>query len=53
MVSKKPLLTFIVDDDLLKAIDDFRFAQRFPSRAAAIKHLLAEALREWQAKQPK
>lgn len=45
-MSKKPLLTFVIDDDLLRAIDDFRFANRFGSRAAAIKWLLAWALKQ-------
>jgi len=44
--SKKPFLAFLVDEDLLRAIDDFRFRWRFESRAAAIKWLLAWALRQ-------
>jgi hypothetical protein len=42
--SDKPFLSFVVDTDLLKHLDDFRFTNRFNSRAAAIKWLLAWAL---------
>ena len=42
--SLKPMLTFVIEPDLLKRLDDFRFKHRFPSRAAAIKWLLIFAL---------
>jgi metal-responsive CopG/Arc/MetJ family transcriptional regulator len=45
MPSKKPFLGFVVKESLLKKIDDFRFENRFESRAAAIKWLLEEALK--------
>jgi hypothetical protein len=44
MASDKPFLSFLVDDALLKRLDDFRFKNRFPTRAAAIKWLLEWAL---------
>lgn len=44
MPSNKPLLTFVVEPDLLKRLDDYRYAHRFSSRASAIKHLLEWAL---------
>jgi hypothetical protein len=44
MGSEKPLLNFVIEPDLLKRIDDFRFKQRFQTRAAAIKWLLDWAL---------
>jgi hypothetical protein len=40
-----PILNFVIDEDLLRDLDDFRFEHRFPSRAAAVKWLLNEALR--------
>ena len=42
--SDKPLLNFVIEPDLLKRIDDWRFKHRFATRAAAIKWLLAWAL---------
>ena len=42
--SEKPFLSFVIDPDLLKRIDDFRFKNRFATRAAAIKWLLDWAL---------
>jgi hypothetical protein len=44
MSTDKPLLNFVIEPDLLKRVDDFRFKQRFPTRAAAIKWLLNWAL---------
>ena len=45
----KQFLSFIVDSELLRRIDDFRFRWRFGSRADAIRWLLHWAL----AKDPK
>lgn len=42
--SEKPFLSFVIPQDLLEKIDDFRFRERFPSRAAAIKWLLRWAV---------
>ncbi|MEX2264115.1 MAG: hypothetical protein WD696_19330 [Bryobacteraceae bacterium] len=44
MATEKPFLSFLVEPDLLKRVDDFRFKHRFDSRAAAIKWLLKAAL---------
>ncbi len=44
MPSTKPLINLVMDPELVERIDDFRFANRFPSRAAAIKWLLTWAL---------
>src|SRR5665213_2806649 len=46
MPVNKTLLNFIVDDSLLKRIEDFRFKNRFATRAAAIKWLLDWALKQ-------
>lgn len=44
MPSDKPLVHLVMDPDLIKRLDDFRFTHRFQSRAAAIKWLLEAAL---------
>ncbi len=41
-----PLLNFVVEPNLLRTLDDFRYSQRFPTRAAAIKWLLQWALKQ-------
>lgn len=46
MSGKKTLLNFVVDDSLLRRIEDFRFRNRFASRAAAIKWLIDWALKQ-------
>lgn len=40
MPTEKPRYTVIVDEDLLKKIDDFRFENRYPSRSAATLELI-------------
>jgi len=44
MATDKPLLNFVIDPQLLKRVDDFRFKHRFSTRAAAIKWLIDWAL---------
>ena len=44
MSTDKPVMNFVIEPELLKRVDDFRFKHRFDSRAAAIKWLLAYAL---------
>jgi hypothetical protein len=50
--SEKPYLNFVIEDDLLDRIDDFRFANRFPTRAAAVKFLLNAALMNSKTDEP-
>ena len=45
MSTDKPLLNFVIEPELLKRLDDYRFKHRFDSRAAAIKWLLDAALK--------
>ena len=40
MPTKKPRYTVIVDEELLKEIDDFRFENRYPRRSAATLELI-------------
>ena len=40
----KQMLTFLIEMELLHRIDDFRYDNRFPTRAGAIRWLLAWAL---------
>lgn len=40
MPTDKPRYTIIVDEELLKEIDDFRFENRYPSRSAATLELI-------------
>ena len=43
--SDKPMLTFVIERELLDRVDDFRFDNRFPTRAGAIRWLLEWALK--------
>ncbi|MGE0770017.1 MAG: hypothetical protein AB7L90_26560 [Hyphomicrobiaceae bacterium] len=43
-LSRETRLQIMLDQDELAAIDDWRFSQRMPSRAAAIRDLLRRAL---------
>lgn len=44
-LSRETRLQIMLDDAELAAIDDWRFKQRMPSRAAAIRQLLQIGLR--------
>ena len=50
MPSNKPFLNFVIEPELLKKIDNYRFENRFQTRAAAIKHLLKIALEQEELK---
>ena len=49
--TQKPRYTIIVDDDLLRQIDDFRFENRFPSRSAATLHLIRRGIEQLRKEQ--
>lgn len=52
MATDKPKFTVIVDNELMKAIDDFRFENRYMSRSAAAADILRlglEALKKEKA----
>ena len=55
MPTQKPRYTVVVDEELLRQIDDFRFENRFPSRSAATLELIRRGIqqleREKQEKQ--
>jgi hypothetical protein len=43
-LSRGERLQIMLDEDELAAIDDFRFSQRMPSRAAAVRELMRRGL---------
>ena len=52
MPTEKPRFTVIVDEEMLKRIEDFRYENRYPSRSAAALELIRlglEALEQEQA----
>lgn len=55
MPTQKPRFTVVVDEELLKQIDDFRFNNRYPSRSAATLELIRLGLKalEQQHNEPK
>lgn len=52
MPTEKPRYTVVVDEELLKEIDDFRFERRYPSRSAATVELLRIGIDALKAKKP-
>ena len=50
MPSNKPKILLIVNDELLKRIDDFRFENRISARSEAIRRLIDEALKKYEKK---
>ena len=53
MPTEKPRFTVIVDEELLKEIDDFRFENRYPSRSAATIGLIRRGIEQLQKDQEK
>lgn len=53
MPTEKPHFTVIVDEELLKEIDDFRFENRYPSRSAATIDLIRRGIEQLQKDQEK
>jgi len=43
-INRVERLQIMLDDEELKAVDDWRFARRMPSRASAIRELLRRGL---------
>ena len=48
MPTSKPRYTIIVDEEMLKQIDDFRFENRYPSRSAATLELIRLGMQQLQ-----
>lgn len=44
MPTEKPKIIFVADEELLKRIDDYRFANRINSRSEAIRKLIEQSL---------
>jgi metal-responsive CopG/Arc/MetJ family transcriptional regulator len=53
MPSKKPQILLVVDDDLFRKIDDYRFENRINSRSEAVRQLIKEGLKKSEKTQPK
>jgi len=53
MATDKPKILLILDDDLLRRVEDYRFENRVNSRAEAIRRLLEEALSRYEKKPKK
>lgn len=51
MPTDKPRYTVIVDEELLKEIDDFRFENRYPSRSAATLELIRLGIKQLKKEQ--
>jgi hypothetical protein len=51
MPTKKPILTFAVDEEFLKRISDFRFENRIETKSEAIRILVEEGLKKLEKTQ--
>ncbi|NLE23824.1 MAG: hypothetical protein GX625_00550 [Clostridiaceae bacterium] len=45
MPTQKPILNFVVEEELLKRIDDYRFENRINSRSEAVRRLIEDGLK--------
>jgi metal-responsive CopG/Arc/MetJ family transcriptional regulator len=53
MTTTKPFLSFVIEEELLQKIDNYRFEKRFPTRAAAIKNLIKIGLKQEEGQNKK
>jgi metal-responsive CopG/Arc/MetJ family transcriptional regulator len=53
MPTKKPRIILMIEENLLKQIDDFRYENRIPTRSEAIRQLVKEALKKYKKKPKK
>lgn len=53
MPTQKPQYTIILDDELLKKVDDFQFNNRYRSRSSATVELIKIAMDTFEGKEPK
>lgn len=51
MATKKPRYMISVDDEMFRAIEDFRYEKRFPTRSAATAELIRLGLEAIQREQ--
>ena len=50
MATGKPKVLLILDDDLLKRIDDYRYENRIPARTEAMRRLIEDSLKKYEQK---
>jgi metal-responsive CopG/Arc/MetJ family transcriptional regulator len=50
MPTDKPKILFVLDEDLLRRINDFRFNNRIETKSEAIRRLLEEALKKYESR---
>ena len=48
MATDKPKVLLVLDDDLLKRIDDYRYENRIPARTEAIRQLIDASLTTYE-----
>jgi len=53
MPTEKPKIIFVMTEDLIKRIDDFRFENRINSRSEAIRRLIEKGLSSPEKPTPK
>lgn len=50
MPTDKPKILLLIDENLLKRVDDFRFDNRINTRSEAIRRLIEESLKNYEKK---
>lgn len=50
MPTKKDILNFAIDPELMERLDDFRFENRIDTKSEAIRRLIDEALKKYEKK---
>lgn len=51
MPTKNPVVTLVLTEELLKRVDDYRYENRIPTRAEAVRNLLEKGLKGTKGKE--
>lgn len=51
MPTKKPIISVVLDDEMLEKVDDFRFGNRIQSRSKALNELIRKGIEQLEKEQ--
>ncbi|WP_197035332.1 hypothetical protein [Rossellomorea vietnamensis] len=53
MATKKPVISVILDDDVLKEVEDYQYGKRIPSRSKALNDIIKLGIEQLRKEEKK
>ncbi len=50
MPTKKPIISIVLDDEMLKRVEDYQYENRIPSRSKALNEIIKLGMRAMEDK---